>query len=227
VLSLLSSAFASGCATMKVPEAKVGSAESYALKAEDKGLLVAAHALTDTHEVEEAFNENLLKHGIVPILVVVENRSASSHYIVAKRNVGAINRETAEKIIGGRGQAKSDSAGSGLLNTGTGVMLVGLGSLGASIIAAPLLIAGMKVASDAQVVEHNLRIKEFYSRTLEPGQRAFGYLYLKLPEPLPEPGATPRPPVHYNVVLQAIDPETKAVLNFNLPLPELRRAAAE
>ena len=54
--------------------------------------------------------------------------------------------------------------------------------------AAPLLFAGLKMASNATVIQHNLADKEFYSRTLGPGEKAQGFVYFQFPKESPPSG---------------------------------------
>jgi hypothetical protein len=46
----------------------------------------------------------------------------------------------------------------------------------------PLVLASLKMASDATVIQHNLADKELYSRTLAPGEKAQGFIYFHYPK---------------------------------------------
>src|SRR5438874_5838500 len=76
-----------GCATMKVTELKAGSADSYAQHEQKGGVAVGIHPMTDKKEIKQTFKVDLLEKGLLPILLVAENQSASSSFILAKEKV--------------------------------------------------------------------------------------------------------------------------------------------
>lgn len=194
-----------GCATMRIPEAKVHATESYQLKAEHKGLLVAVHPVTDENEIKETFRTALLGKGILPILIVTENRNPSTSFILTKNKVTVVNREALERDASQRQRVTSDTSGADMLKAGVWIMPVSV------VIGGPLIIAGLKMSSDAQVIEHNLREKEFYSRTVGPAQKAYGYVYFQLPQ------GTIALDQHH-VLVEAVDSSTGEAMTFDFPI---------
>jgi hypothetical protein len=187
-----------GCATMDIPEDKVRAGESYQLKAESKGLLVAVNPLSE-EEIEETFKTDLLKKGILPILIVAENHSLSTSFVLTKDKVTVVDREALETHKFDRTTVTSQTPGGGVA------------AIGAAGIP-PLVIVGLKLASDAQVIQHNLGIKEFQSRTVGPGQKAHGYVYFQYPK-----GAAEKLN-ELNVLIEATDCANYQPITFNFPI---------
>jgi hypothetical protein len=78
-------------------------------------------------------------------------------------------------------------------------------------VAAPLLFEGMQMESNASVIEFNLGDKEFYTRTLGPGEKAQGFVYVQLPK-----GSLPSG--DYRLVARARNAATCEAIDFDLPL---------
>jgi len=192
------------CATMDIPESKVRAAESYPLKTEHSKLLIAVHPVTDKTEINETFRTNLLDKGILPILVVAENRNPSTSFVLAKNKIAVVNRESVETSTAQRGRVTSETPGSALAMAG------------AAVISLPLLVVGMKMMSDAQVIEHNLGDKEFYSRTVGPGQKVHGYIYFQLPQ-----GTAAL--TQHHVLVEVVDSSTGEAMTFDFPISHSTR----
>jgi hypothetical protein len=148
---------------------------AYQYTAGTNGLVVAVQPVTDKKQIKEMFNTDLLGNGIVPILVVVDNKSPSS-YLLAREKVFVGKVSTNETM----GRLSTGSAGETATKVGAGFLAVAIISGPAVVVAAPLLIGGMKAMSNADVIRHNLSDKALASHTVEPGQRAYGYLYFEL-----------------------------------------------
>jgi len=180
-----------------LPALKVRSADSYPLHQEKNGLLIAAHAIVDEREMDDAFGVDLFRKGIAPIRVVVEDRSSSTTFVLDRRNI-----EAGVYVPGqvGRVTEGLGSSVGGEVSTAAGAFVL-----------TPLLFAGIKMMSDATVVAHNVGDKQFYSRTLDPGQRAQGIVYFQLP------GA---PTNTYELIVRAVDPDSleSFLFTFNMNL---------
>jgi hypothetical protein len=204
VLASLLSLVVVGCTTMKVSETKVQATESYQLKAEYEGLLVAAYPVTNKDEIEESFRTDLLGNGILPVLVIAENRSPSTSFLIAKEKVAVVDQDSLRKTSANREIAASDKGGESLLN------------IGGVLFSPVLLITGSKMASDAQVINHNLADKAFYSRTVGPGQKVHGYVYFQLPQ---GSAAVAR----HHVLVEVSDASTGKTVTFDFPFSFNRR----
>lgn len=159
------------CATMTIPEDKARAVESYELKTESRGLFVAVHPLLK-QEIEKTFKTDLLKRGILPVLIVAENHSKLTSFVITKDNMIVVDQDALEGTAFDRSAVESGLGKTGNVLATTGAALGGL---------LPLL-AGMKMGSDATVIQHNLGTKEFQSRTIDPGEKAHGYVYFQFPE---------------------------------------------
>ena len=204
-LSILCAAAVSGCTTMSVPMLKVRGVESYELRQEQRGLIIAAHPITAQQEIDGILKVDLQEKGILPILVLAENRAASKSFILDRRRI-----ETGKGNDSALTRAKRQEIGAspgGQAMAAIGAVLL----VPTIILSAPLMFNGTKMVSDATVVEHNLGDKEFYSRTLDPGQQMWGVIYLALDE-------GPRRQGPYVLRLNPIDTETSETLSFTFSI---------
>ncbi len=196
VMAAAMSALSTGCGTMEVTALKTQGAAAYAQHAEKDGVTIGVHPLTDRKEIKETFRVDLRESGLLPILLVAENHHASASFILAKDKVYVLNEAT---------QATNTSQQTKVASETGGQAAAALGVAGISL---PLVVVGLKLASDATVIQHNLADKEFYSRTLGPGQKAQGFIYFKYPKGTSLAGA-------YRVVVELKNSSTGAVTPFD------------
>ena len=194
-----------GCTTMNVPPMTIGSVESYPLNSEARGLVVAVHPVTSEAEVDATFNSDLLGKGVVPILVVIENRNPSASFVIAKDQVAVVDTSSAASTTSALPKVASSTAGGATQAAGFVAILA------APVLAVPLVVAGLKMASDAQVIQHNLADKAFYSRTVGPGEKAHGYIYFQVPKGTELAG-------HHHVLIEVRDSATNEPLTFDFPI---------
>lgn len=195
---------ASGCSTMSVPDLKVRNADTYEQHQEKEGLAIGIHVMTDTEEVKKTFGMNLLEKGITPVLIVVENRSPSASFVVAKEKVYILDEVTGKTDTT---NVKDVTTGKSAAGAALGVAAVAGAAVG-SVVAIPFIIASSKLASDAQVIEYGIANKEFSSSTLDPGVKAEGFIYFQLPKKLP-------PSAKYHIVAQVKNSSTGTVIPFD------------
>ena len=194
-----------GCTTMSVTPLTTGSADSYTQHEQTNGLVIGIRPMTDRREIKHMFKVNLLDEGLLPILVVAESQSASGSFIIAKDKVYVLNEATGTTNTSQQEEVASGTAGTAVGITGA--VLVGAGSLAA----APLLFTGLKMASNATVIQYNLADKEFYSRTLGPGEKAQGFVYFQFPKESPPSG-------NYHVVAEVKNSATGEATTFDFPM---------
>ena len=190
---------------MSVTPLTTGNAASYTQHEQKNGVAVGIHPITDKGEIKDMFKVNLLDKGLLPILVVAENQSASASFIIAKEKIVVLSETTGTTNTSQRKEVTSGTAGTAVGIAGA--VLVGAGSLAA----APLLFAGLKMASNATVIQHNLADKEFYSRTLGPGEKAQGFVYFQFPKESPPSG-------NYHVVAEVKNSATGEATTFDFPV---------
>jgi hypothetical protein len=112
--------------------------------------------------------------------LVVDNESNAS-VLVAKEKVFVVDAIDFASL--GRKVAVTTIGTENAMNAAAAVFGAGLIlAPAASLVAGPLLLAGAKSMSNAEVIRHNLSDKALYSHTVGPGQRAHGFVYFELPE---------------------------------------------
>jgi hypothetical protein len=183
---------------MSVPVLRAQRADAYEQHMEKEGLVIGIHPITQKAEITQNFNINLLDEGLLPILVVAENRNLSSSFIIAKEKVFVLNEST-----GTTNASRSEQVATGKASAGGVLEIVGAGGL--------LGLAGVKMASDATVIQFNLGDKEFYSRTLGPGEKAQGFLYFQFPK-----GSSLA--ANYHVVAEVKNSTTGGAASFDFPV---------
>ena len=199
--------FGTGCMTMDVQPLNTGDANSYTQHQEKNGITIGVQPFTDKHESKALFKMDLLDKGLLPILIVAENQSASSSFIIAKEKVVVMCEAS-----GVTSASEQKNVTSGKSTAGTSVLVAGTVVILASPVAAlPLVVAGMKMASDATVLQHNLADKEFYSRTIKPGEKAQGFVYFQFSNDVPPTG-------NYHVVAEVKNSATGEITTFDFPV---------
>ena len=199
-----------GCSTMKVAPLTTGSASSYPQHEQKNGVTVGVRPMTEKREIEDMFKINLLDKGVVPVLVVAENQSASASFIIAKDKVCVSNEASGTT---GSSQRNKVTSGTGAALRDSGAVMVGAGAFlpPLLIVGAPLLFTGMQAASNASVIEFNLADKEFYSWTLGPGEKAQGFVYFQFPKGSP-------PSRNYHLLAEVTNPATGEATSFDFPV---------
>ena len=86
--------------------------------------------MTDKQEVEKYFGANLVSENILPVFVVVENRSESSSFLLSKDQISFRTEDAISPISSGRENIATDS---------TGIIL---GVVGIALISIPISILG-------------------------------------------------------------------------------------
>lgn len=199
LLILASSCLILASCTMSVTPLTTGSAVSYAEHEQKNGITIGIKPMTNKGEIVAMFKVNLFDVGLLPILVVAENQSASASFIIAKDKVFVLNEVTKTTSSSQRKEVTS------------GISATAVGYAGAALGSTPLLIAGVIMASDATVIQHNLADKEFYSRTLGPGEKAQGFVYFQFPkESLPSG--------NYHLVAEVTNSATGKATTFDFPV---------
>jgi len=210
ILLASSSLVLAGCSTMKVAPLTTGSADSYTQHEQTNGVVVGIRPITDKREIEDMFKVNLLDKGLLPILVVVENQSASDSFIIAKDKVYVLNEAIGTNNSSQQRGKVTSGAGEGMANAGGVMVALGGFALPLAIIGMPIEFTGMQKASNASVIEFNLADKEFYSWTLGPGEKAQGFVYFQFPKNSPPSGS-------YHVVAEVRNPATGETTTFDFP----------
>ena len=148
------------------------------------GLVVAVHPMNEQAEIERTFGLNLLDREVIPIKFLIENHNALSSFTVSKDEMFIVDRASGITNSSPTGKAASLATASRAGSVVPGVIggAIGGGPIGAGFF---LVFGGILVATakDAALIdrnyEHNLRGKEFFTKTLDPGQKAEGFIYFQ------------------------------------------------
>ena len=191
---------ASGCPTMSVTQFEPGPVSGYPHVRQERDLVVAVQPLVDRSEIQKIFQSDLLDRGILPVLIVAENSGHSSGYIVSREHV----------YLARRGAAAVEAVLQDEVESGTAGEAVAM--VGAPLLSLPLLVVGLKMSSDAQVIEHNLRDKELQTQTLSPGEHTHGFVYFQIPD-----GRAP-PKRGYQIILRVTESMTGEPFVMDFPI---------
>jgi hypothetical protein len=200
-----------GCATMQLPDYQAQSIERYQTLQIQDGLAVAIHPLTRKEETKQYFGTDLSAANIPAEFVMAENRNTTSSYLVAKDQFAL---QTGEASAGQDTRLQQHGSETTAV-AGMAVMAAGVIVTPLLIAALPIMFAGMKQISDADVIKHNFATKELRTSTLSPGEMIQGFVYFKLPE---EEVATQQ----WHIRLQVRDLRNQEAkhFDFNLDLSE-------
>ncbi len=194
---------AAGCSTMPTTTLTTGAAASYTPHETKNELTVGVRPLGAPAENKQMFNINLPGNGLLPVLVVAENRSPSDSFILPKEQILLVSEAPSNTNACCRKQITSSSAGMPLVVTGA--------LLYPSILGAVLFVNGVKVASNASVTQYDVDEKEFYTRTLGPGEKAEGFAYFPVPAGSACSG-------NYRLLVGARNSSSGAATTFEFPI---------
>lgn len=160
------------------------------------GLAVAVHPAVVEAEQDTYFGTSLLSDGILPVLVTVENRTATSSFILLTDRVFFVKAGVSAESGAADAHVGRPTAAHAWAFTGA--------ALGAVV---PLLV-GAAMVSKSNAVRHNFLSKEFRSDTVSPGQTARGFLYFQIPEEEDTAGS-------WKMHLEVFEPVLRQVKNFD------------
>jgi hypothetical protein len=145
------------------PDYPVHRVSDYKTTTSEGGLALAAETVDDLQTQKKYFSTELTPKGFLPVMIVMENRSAADSFVVQKSGIayGASSLSTPD--------ARSKTG------ERLGVASLAALSLGGALIAAKLI-------SNASKVQQNIVTRELQSRTLSPGSTAHGFLYVPVPK---------------------------------------------
>ena len=153
-----------GCTTLKIADIPVQRAERYRYGGQQGAVRVAVHPFGDPTESDRYFGTVLLDHNVLAVLVVAENRSTSSSYVLAREQCRLRERKATDPV-----------GAPGSPDIGLGVKAAGL-----ILLSPALLLAGIKMESNAHMIRHNFYRVELKRQTISPGQTAHGVVYFSV-----------------------------------------------
>jgi len=193
-----------GCSTMKVTPLTASQADSYPKHQEVNGIVVGIQPMTDAKEIKDTFKVNLLDKGVLPVLVVVENKRPDTSITIVKDKVCLRDQAAGTSSLPERKKVTSD--------TGKGLAAAGAVLVACCVIPAiPVLFEGMQMNSNASIIEFNLGDEEFYTHTLGPGEKAQGFVYFQLVGGTSTSG-------NYHLIAEVNDPASHEATTFDFPM---------
>jgi hypothetical protein len=189
----------SACSAVQLPQMERQPAERYALSQAKEGLVIGLQPLTDPDDVERYFGGNLLDTNIFPVLVVAENHSPESSFVLSRDRVGV---KGALTTIPSNDQIASPRAGEIVSTIGVALVIV-------PILSPPFTLTGLHMVSNAYAKQLNFVKNRLYGHTLPPGGQVSGFAFLEFPGPLPP---------QVVLTLDALDLQTRQPVDFAFPV---------
>lgn len=167
VLILMTAFMLYGCSTIKIANIPAQPIGQYKYTTVTDRFSIAIHPFFTEEESEKYFGAYLFAKRILPVLLVVENRSYSSSFIIEK-----------EQCILGETSAMNNTQN---LSTASlpGLVVSKVGSATGSPI---FLLVGMNMYSKAEMIRHNFLKIELQRQTISPGQEVRGVIYFNIPD---------------------------------------------
>ena len=190
-----------GC-SVRLSEFAVQPFDHYPCSEVKKALAIAIQPLTDKKECKKYFGTNILAMNILPVFVIVENRSHSSSFLLSNDQLSLTG--VAESHEGPVCPKIDTSAGTAV------------SSVGALLISPPLMLMGTAMVSNSAEIRHNLQIKQLRTVTLSPGRVAQGFAYFNLPEEDIDPG-------EWTVNIEILELDSNNLENFHIQFKWNRR----
>lgn len=161
------------CGPARFPDVDVRPASEYALSEEAEGLIISVDPLLERRRVMSTFGVDLLRRGVLPVLVVAENKSAAIGFYLQKEYCS----------LG----VPTDSASWEDLRVGDSK--VNFAAVGAVQMLSPVMgLLALGIGGDAAIRDHkarqNLVDKELREKTLFPGESQCGFLYFRYDGPV-------------------------------------------
>lgn len=159
----------SGCTTPPhVEPYRVQTFEQYKNVQIQDGVAVAVYPMNNSQEVEKHFGNDILSEGVLPVYVLVENRHATSSFVVSGDKVNL----QPPAISFDRTVIKKDSFGNALFYVSIPLIL-GIGL--------PMFLNAYGRDDGREDLRYNFEISELARHTLSPGKRVGGFVYFGVP----------------------------------------------
>ncbi len=175
---------AAGCGTLQLPDYPARSTADYQYKATGEELSLSVHPLVTRSEVKKYFGTNLLGRGVLPVYFLVENRGATSSFVVADedfslRGVGEVGDD--ELVGENKPQVHRSDVVHDPEDRGMSVAMGAVQIISPAIYLVAVFPA-MDAMSDKAEIKRNFVAKQFRIKTISPQESASGFLYFRLPE---------------------------------------------
>jgi len=169
------------CAIAVPPEVKIKPTITYKFFDEKDGLKISIDPIFEENRVKEYFGTDLNSLGILPVLIVAENSSSKSSYLVTKKDISLYSKQGTTDLVKKSGTADIPKPSKQLLDGIGGAFAVG--GLIVPILFIPGVIfmeMGNKIAQDHKTITDNLTRKSFSDCTIFPNESHSGFIYFPI-----------------------------------------------
>jgi hypothetical protein len=199
------------CSTVKVEPFKSRPLSASKNVVSKNNLYVTALPITDKTELEKTFGRDLTEAGVLPVLIMAENRDKDRSFVLSGNAISLSDKRSKVAFAKAlRTDAADTSAGNavGII----GVIIIPVGILPGVIISG----IGGRMVGEATITNRSMVSAEFYTRTVSPGKTVGGLVYFKLPS-----GAMNIKEL--SLLVQAQELGTATAHEFEISLQEERR----
>ena len=182
-----------GCSHTLAPNVAVKPTSQYQLCQEREGLKVAVDPFFEEERIKTFFGTDLISHGVLPVLVVIENNHPNSGFLFDKRNFSIVmkgedsdSQRGTDDIIHKYQKLLDFEKYPGLFIGMGAIAIVNpimLPPIVTPIMLTPVVVLGFydtKKESDNAKINQNLMRKAFLDKTIFPGGSHSGFLYFQL-----------------------------------------------
>jgi hypothetical protein len=139
-------------------------------------LAILAYPLPSSEDQRTYFRLDLNGAGVLPIWLSITNQSAAERFMVDADDINLAYGDVPIKAAERSRSTIDDSAGRVTENLAAIGMAAGPVGMAVSL---PILLMSGGVIARQDDIRRNLMVRQFYSRTLGPGQSAVGFVYGK------------------------------------------------
>lgn len=207
----IATCLALGCASIEPAPLPEGGAEAISAHQVRGDLAIAAEAWIDASAAKERLGTDFLRDGIVPVFVLIENRSPTRTVLIDPARVSLVAPESgARHGVADLGPAYAPLP-SPAARKGAKAALVALTLVpGAALVTAPIWAPTAKEQFDDEVARFAIALLGLHASTLSPGEHARGVLLYPI-----EPKDRARP---LSLRVEILDPSTQTTESLEVPL---------
>jgi len=174
-----------GCSTLLLPDYELDSIDKYQNSKTINGLTIVVHPLKDSEESEKYFGVDFNKTELLPVLIIINNQSPESSYIIEKEKFILISEQTYLNQKENDLEAASDMAKRGsATNEAASVALVAglLFFTPLAVVAMPIGLFGANKTCNAKEIKRNMLENEYQTTTVSASKSTHGFIYFTKPK---------------------------------------------
>lgn len=152
------------CSTMQLKEYPESSIDIFQKAKSIEDVSATAQPILEQDISEDYFGVDLLEQGILAVYLSVKNDNLNTSFIVPAESIYLADVKSENSTAYDPG--KEDMA-----------IAKPFATVGSLLVSFPLLWVAAQQSSDAYTIRENFGVKEFRTKTIDPGQRASGFSY--------------------------------------------------